>query len=109
MTATVAVKCKCCKKPFTARVADRKRGWGLYCSKSCKAIKQTQAEASGQTRRKYPRHDGKSPMKFKRCDTCGEPAINGAYGLGGEIEWYCAEHEHEAREHPFSSDALGQW
>lgn len=34
------VKCKCCKKPFEARVADIKRGWGKFCSKSCKAKKQ---------------------------------------------------------------------
>ncbi|VVE31076.1 hypothetical protein PEP31012_03679 [Pandoraea eparura] len=32
--------CKRCKKPFQARAADVKRGWGLFCSKSCKAIKQ---------------------------------------------------------------------
>lgn len=40
--ATVVVKCKRCREPFSARVADRKRGWGKFCSKSCKAIKQTQ-------------------------------------------------------------------
>jgi hypothetical protein len=40
--ATVVVKCKRCGDPFTARVADRKRGWGKFCSKSCKAIRQTQ-------------------------------------------------------------------
>ncbi len=33
-------KCKCCKKDFEAREADRKRGWALFCSKRCKAIKQ---------------------------------------------------------------------
>lgn len=33
-------KCKCCGSEFEVRVADLKRGWGLYCSKSCKAIKQ---------------------------------------------------------------------
>lgn len=38
--ATVEVLCKCCKQPFIARVADRKRGWGKFCSKSCKAVKQ---------------------------------------------------------------------
>lgn len=44
MAATVEVKCvnKACGKMFTARVADRKRGWGKFCSKSCKAIKQEQ-------------------------------------------------------------------
>jgi len=36
------VKCRCCKEEFEARVADVKRGWGKYCSKSCKAIKQEQ-------------------------------------------------------------------
>lgn len=38
--ATVQVKCDQCKSLFTARVADRKRGWGRFCSKSCKAVKQ---------------------------------------------------------------------
>ena len=33
-------KCACCGDPFTARVADRARGWARYCSKSCKAKKQ---------------------------------------------------------------------
>ena len=36
----VVVKCKECKEEFSARVADRKRGWGKFCSKSCKAKKQ---------------------------------------------------------------------
>jgi len=38
----VLVKCKNCGDPFTARTADVKRGWGKFCSKSCKAIKQEQ-------------------------------------------------------------------
>lgn len=37
---TVTCKCKNCKQPFEARVADRKRGWARYCSKSCKALAQ---------------------------------------------------------------------
>lgn len=36
----VEVKCEHCKNPFEARVADRKRGWGKFCSKSCKAKRQ---------------------------------------------------------------------
>jgi hypothetical protein len=39
---TIQVKCLRCRVEFTARVADRKRGWGRYCSKSCKAVKQEQ-------------------------------------------------------------------
>ena len=34
----VEVLCACgCGKKFMARVADRKRGWGRFFSKSCKA------------------------------------------------------------------------
>jgi hypothetical protein len=33
-------KCQWCRKPFQARAADVKRGWGRFCSKSCKANKQ---------------------------------------------------------------------
>ena len=40
MPSMVEVKCKRCKQLFMARVADRKRGWGKFCSKSCKASEQ---------------------------------------------------------------------
>ena len=40
MAAMVECKCKTCRNPFMARVADRRRGWGMFCSKSCKAVKQ---------------------------------------------------------------------
>ncbi len=46
MPATVRVKCERCKEYFWARVADRDRGWGRFCSKRCKAIKQTYGKAS---------------------------------------------------------------
>jgi|688.fasta_scaffold1919990_1 hypothetical protein len=39
-TGYVIVKCERCKKEFEARITDRNRGWGKFCSKSCKAIKQ---------------------------------------------------------------------
>ncbi|MGN6146299.1 MAG: hypothetical protein ACTHOP_22220 [Mesorhizobium sp.] len=42
MGSTATYKCKCCGHPFIARTADRKRGWAKFCSKSCKAIRQTQ-------------------------------------------------------------------
>ena len=38
--AKVEVSCACCGNKFLARVADRKRGWAKFCSKSCKARKQ---------------------------------------------------------------------
>jgi len=37
---TAKYACVNCKDLFTARIADRKRGWARYCSKSCKAKKQ---------------------------------------------------------------------
>lgn len=40
--ATQTYKCARCDSPFMARVADRNRGWARFCSKSCKAIRQTQ-------------------------------------------------------------------
>lgn len=36
------VNCKWCKNKFQARSADVKRGWGLFCSKRCKAMEQEQ-------------------------------------------------------------------
>lgn len=38
--AKVEVRCLQCKTSFQARVADRKRGWAKFCSKSCKATHQ---------------------------------------------------------------------
>lgn len=48
------VKCKnpVCRKKFNARQADLNRGWGKFCSKSCKAY--DQERRTGQNaRRKY--------------------------------------------------------
>lgn len=53
MGATVIVKCARCKQPFEARIADRNRGWGKFCSKSCKAIRQTQRTGVGAGGRTY--------------------------------------------------------
>ena len=40
MSGKVDVHCKWCQVMFSARIADRKRGWARFCSKSCKASKQ---------------------------------------------------------------------
>ncbi len=37
-------RCMNCTKQFTPRVADVKRGWGKFCSKSCKAQWQTKTQ-----------------------------------------------------------------
>lgn len=41
MAAKSTYNCERCGKPFTAREADRKRGWAKFCSKSCKASEQS--------------------------------------------------------------------
>lgn len=38
--ATVQIRCENCGAPKTVRVADRNRGWGRFCDKSCKAAYQ---------------------------------------------------------------------
>lgn len=37
---SVIRQCKCCNNMMKVRQADINRGWGLFCSKSCKAIDQ---------------------------------------------------------------------
>lgn len=58
---TIEVRCQHCSTPFMARVVDRKRGWGKFCSKSCKAIKQNQR--TGQYTNYMNRKDGE-PESF---------------------------------------------
>ncbi|WP_093305951.1 hypothetical protein ABL840_08980 [Variovorax sp. NFACC27] len=53
---TAVYKCVNCGEPFTARTADRKRGWARFCSKSCKAVKQEQR--TGQHRAYQERRAG---------------------------------------------------
>jgi hypothetical protein len=36
--------CRTCYNLFTARTADRKRGWAQYCSKACKQVTQEEAK-----------------------------------------------------------------
>ncbi len=46
------VKCAC-GKHFTARDADIRRGWGKYCSKSCKAKAQSYVHRAKQRQTYY--------------------------------------------------------
>lgn len=54
--------CRRCRNTFLARVADVKRGWGLYCSKSCKAIRQE--ARTGQYQAHQDRRDGHEGGEF---------------------------------------------
>ena len=53
--AKVSVKCKCCNTEFKARAVDVKRGWGKFCSKSCKAT--AQERRTGQMRKYLQRQN----------------------------------------------------
>jgi len=37
-------QCRSCNRLFTARVADRLRGWAKFCSKACKQTTQEEAK-----------------------------------------------------------------
>jgi hypothetical protein len=65
---------KRCRAKFMARTADVKRGWGRFCSKSCKA-----AEQEGRTHQ-HANH-------FERMDDddfIGHPMESGYFGHGQE-------------------------
>jgi hypothetical protein len=83
MALMVDRKCKCCAADMRVRLADVKRGWGLYCSKSCKA--RVQERKNGQ-HRAYLNGRGVSNLHPER------------------LEYYAYDDTH-----PFSSDGLGQW
>lgn len=84
MAAMVDRKCKCCKATFAARAADVKRGWGLYCSKRCKAVVQE---------RKNGQH----------------AAYKNGRGVSNLHPERLADYADEYDVHPFSCEGLGQW
>jgi hypothetical protein len=59
---TVECRCARCGDTFTARVADRKRGWARFCSKSCKA--KTQEARTGQFAAYMNRAEGHDEPTF---------------------------------------------
>ena len=73
---TVEVKCKNCGEMFTARIADRKRGWGKFCSKSCKAKKQE--KRTGQCKAYFERQERNDEDE----DWLGHPFEAGYFGHG---------------------------
>jgi predicted transglutaminase-like cysteine proteinase len=38
MISKAQYNCRTCDTMFTARTADRDRGWAQFCSKACKAV-----------------------------------------------------------------------
>lgn len=83
-------KCAQCNSLFEARIADRKRGWARFCSKSCKAIKQE--KRTGQMTEYLMRgHKGKNSKRRRGND-------------GGNLSW----DEYLDSLHPFDPEVLGQ-
>lgn len=128
MAGMTTVKChnKKCGREFQARTADVNRGWGKFCSKSCKAVKQFKDTgvsrpdfaASGLTVKhmqsgKYNKTmppDPDNPSRSRgTCAFCSAPAVN-AYPTnfddGEKAEWsnylrrfvirYCDRHDFDA-------------
>jgi hypothetical protein len=91
MAKMIEQKCKCCKTVFEARAVDVNRGWGLYCSKRCKAI--VQERKNGQ-HSAYLNGRGVSNLHPERLKD---------YDTRFDYE------KHLDDTHPFSSEALGQW
>lgn len=73
--AKVKVKCANCDEEFLAKVADRKRGWGRFCSKSCKASKQE--KKTGQNARYLKRKNEDRTLVIPSFES-------GAFGHGQE-------------------------
>lgn len=61
--------CKTCGDPFKGREADRKRGWAKFCSKSCKAIRQTQKTGIGKGGYRYY-ENGSFQMSIADLNAC---------------------------------------
>jgi hypothetical protein len=78
-------KCEWCGCNMSVRTADVSRGWGKFCSKSCKAKKQ---EKKNGQHAAYLNGRGVSNLHPKRLQ---------------EYSMY------EDDTHPFSSEGLGQW
>lgn len=88
MTAMIYKQCEWCNGNMAVRKADVDRGWGKFCSKSCKAKKQ---EKKNGQHAAYLSGRGVSnlhPERLKEYDT--------------DNKWFDDAH-------PFSSEGLGQW
>ena len=71
MSNTCQCKCKVCKKEFTAKVADRRRGWAQCCSKSCAATKRERR--TGTYRSNMARIEaGRARVEY---DDCGQGEV----------------------------------
>jgi hypothetical protein len=100
MAIMVDKKCKGCKESMKVRQADVNRGWGVYCSKSCKA--KVQEKKNGQYAA-YCNGRGVSNLHPKRLADYKDTDV--AYNNHKPFDDYVVDNG----DHPFSPEALGQW
>jgi endogenous inhibitor of DNA gyrase (YacG/DUF329 family) len=104
MLTMIEKNCKSCKSPMEVRLADHNRGWGKFCSKSCKAQYQTKVTgiagphyaAVGRTVKEMKNGKFSKSTLGKNgapkngifrygervmCATCGVPATNGVESI----------------------------
>lgn len=62
--------CDACGKDFTARVADRNRGWARFCSKTCKAKKLDSAPAKPKAKDYPNERDCEHGRQRGKCESC---------------------------------------
>ena len=100
MAAMIDKKCKHCKADITVRLADHKRGWGNFCSKSCKA--KHQEKRTGQYAA-YKNGRGVSNLHPERLKDYDRHYLN-------DSDPYFEDWREDYDDvHPFSSEGLGQW
>lgn len=100
MAKMVQKLCACCGAAHEVRQADLDRGWGKFCSKSCKA--KVQEKNNGQYRA-YLDGRGVSNLHPKRHRA---NIRNRVYDENGEEEFFP---EYLEDVHPFSPEGHGQW
>lgn len=59
--------CKYCKAPFVARLADVKRGWAKFCSKSCKAKEQERRTGQNAQYKAFKAMNDEEAMHHEAC------------------------------------------
>lgn len=128
MAKMVDKSCERCGADFQARAVDIKRGWGKFCSKSCKAQKQTQMtgiagphyKADGKTVDQMKNGQfAKSKLKGRRgyitnvhYEEWDDEVIEGKVIWSDKYRaWITLDEgdDYLIDQHPFSSEALGQW
>jgi len=79
MSKTVVCKCAVCGMEFTAKTADRARGWARCCSKSCAASKREKRTGN------YARWANRQRRRLDEDDP-GEHQLTGEFFQGDDYE-----------------------